>query len=120
MTLERCVNVEEVLGTMIRFRNSNYKINDYQVAVHADHLAHPIRVRTIRHLLTHESATFREFQNMHGLATSTMERHINELIEADFLKKHVLSDLGDDASVIYTLNREKWQYCRKILLEFLE
>ncbi|MCB9245651.1 MAG: hypothetical protein H6606_04410 [Flavobacteriales bacterium] len=99
---------------MIRFRNSNYQWVDFNVAVLTDLLSHPARLRVIRYLLDHEHGTKELFVKINRLNANLMQEHLEELLNGEFL---LLS--GNSADGIYTLNQEKWAYCRKILSDFL-
>jgi len=73
-------------------------------------LAHPARVRILRHVIAHDACFFGDLTDAVPLAASTISQHVGILKQAGLLR-----DGGDDHRPAYCLNHDRLLRLRALL-----
>lgn len=99
-------------------RKSADKAQDYildaaLIARYAKALGHPARIRILQFLADREECYFGDINDELPIAKATVSQHLKELKGAGLIRGTI-----EAPKVRYCIDRENWQYARKLFAEF--
>ena len=94
---------------------TDYSIDEQQLAAFAKALGHPVRVQIIKLLNSQACCYTGDLTDSLPLAQSTISQHLKVLKDAGLIQGEIIPP-----KVKYCLNREKWAQARALFGELLK
>lgn len=86
-----------------------------QLSAWAKALSHPARIAILSHLLVCDVCMCGDIVEVLPLAQSTISQHLKELKQVGLIKGEI-----EGNAVCYCIDKENWQKCKNIFINFFE